>query len=109
MAAKKLHPYFQAHNIIVLTNNRVKAILHIPDASNRLLKWVVELSEYDIEDRPISAIKGQVLVDFIVEMSNVQPQDIGKTLWILKTIGSSRADRGGAGMVLQSLEGLSIA
>ena len=48
MAAKKQHPYFQAHTIIVLTNYPIRAILHKLDASGRLLKWVVELSEFDI-------------------------------------------------------------
>ena len=42
-------------------------------------------------------------------MSDVQPQDIGKVIWILETDGSSKAVGGGASMVLQFLEGLSIA
>ena len=109
MAAKKLHPYFQAHTIIVLTSYLIRAILHKPDASGRILKCDVELSEFDIEYYPRSAIKGQVLADFMVEMSDVQSRDIDETLWILETDGSSRAIGGGAGMVLQSLEGLSIA
>ena len=109
MAAKKLHPYFQAHTIIVLTSYLIKAILRKPDASGWILKWVVELSEFDIEYYLRSAIKGQVLVDFMVEMSDVQPRDIDETLWILETDGLSKAIGGGAGMVLQSLKGLSIA
>ena len=39
----------------------------------------------------------------------VRPRDIDKKLWILKTDGSSKAVGGGAGMVLLSPEGLSIA
>ena len=77
MAAKKLGPYFQAHTIVVLTSYPVRAILHKPDASRQLLKWVVELSEFDIEYCQRLVIKGQVLFDFIVELSNVQPQDLG--------------------------------
>ena len=42
-------------------------------------------------------------------MSDVQPRDLGETLWILETDGSSRAVRGGVGMVPQSPEGSSIA
>ena len=70
---KKLHPYFQAHTIVVLTNYPIKAILHKSNASGRLLKWAIELSKSDIEYRPRLAIKGQILADFIVEMSDVQP------------------------------------
>ena len=44
----------------------------------------------------------------MVEMSNVQLLDVGKTLWILETDGSSKAMGGGSGMVLQSTKGLSI-
>ena len=68
-----------------------------------------ELSEFDIVYRSRSAIKGQVLVDFMVEMSNIRPRDIGEKLWILETDGSSKAIGGGFDMILQSLEGLSIA
>ena len=75
MASKKLRPYFLAHTIVVLTSYPIRVVLHKPYASRRLLKWVVELSGFDIEYRPRSAIKGQVLADFIVELSDVQPRD----------------------------------
>ena len=75
MASKKLRPYFLAHTIVVLTSYPIRAVLHKPYASRRLLKWVVELSGFDIEYRPRSAIKGQVLADFIVELLDVQPRD----------------------------------
>ena len=39
----------------------------------------------------------------------MEPRDLGETLWIFETDDSSRALRGGAIMVLQSSEGLSIA
>ena len=58
MVAKKLQSYFQAHTIVVLTGLLIRAILHKPDASRRLMKWAIELSELDIQYRPIIAIKG---------------------------------------------------
>ena len=67
-AAQKLRPYFQAHPIVVLTNQPLKSILHKPDLSGRMLKWAIELSEYGIEYQPRLSIKGQVMVDFIVEI-----------------------------------------
>ena len=49
VAVKKLHPYFQAHTIKVLSNYPIKAILHKPNASNRLLKWLLNrVSRYRI-------------------------------------------------------------
>ena len=85
--AKKLLPYFQAHTIIVLTTSQIRAILHNPNASERLLKWAIELREYDIEYRSMSAIKGQVLADFIMERSKEHPQGVGDERWILETDG----------------------
>ena len=73
MVAKQLCPYFQPNTIVALTSYPIKAILHKPDASGQLLKWAVELSEFDIEYLSRFAIKSQVLADFIVEMSDVQP------------------------------------
>ena len=49
MATKKIRLYFQAHTIIVLTGSSIRAILHKPYASRRLLEWVIELSKIDIE------------------------------------------------------------
>ena len=60
---------------------------------------VVELSEFDIEYHLRSTIKGQVLVDFIVELSDVQSRNQCDTLWVLETDGSSRAVGGVTDMV----------
>ena len=99
-AAKKLHPYFEAHTIFVLTNHPIKAILHKPETSGQLLKWAIELSEFDIEYLLRSVIKGQILANFLVKISNVQPREICEPSWILETDGSSKAMGGGAGMIL---------
>ncbi|XP_077251934.1 uncharacterized protein LOC143891185 [Tasmannia lanceolata] len=67
MAARKLRPYFQAHIIKVLTDQLLRQVLHKPDTSGRLVKWAVELSEFDIQYMPRPAIKAQVLADFVAE------------------------------------------
>ncbi|GFZ15785.1 hypothetical protein Acr_25g0001940 [Actinidia rufa] len=43
IAARKLRHYFQAHPMIVLTDQPLKHILQRPDTSGRLLKWSIEL------------------------------------------------------------------
>ena len=65
-AAQKLHPYFEAHTIEVLTEYPMKQVLHKPETLGRLMKWVIELSEFDIRYKPKTAIKGQVLTDFVM-------------------------------------------
>ena len=67
--ARKLQPYFQAHTIEVLTKHPMRQILHKQETSERLIKWVIELSEFNIRYKPRMATKGLVLADFIVEFT----------------------------------------
>ena len=91
----------------MFTSPPIRAILHKSDTSGRLLKWAVELSEFDIECRPRTAIKGQVLADFIVERN--RKKEANNKKWVLETDGSSRAQGGGAGIILKSSNELTIA
>ena len=56
-AARKLRPYFQAHSIEVSTEYPIKQVLHKPETSGRLMKWVIKLSEFNIKYKPETAIK----------------------------------------------------
>ena len=64
-AARKLKPYFQAHTVVVLIDKPLWGAMSNPDATGRLALWAIELSEFDIQYRPRTAIKGQVVADFI--------------------------------------------
>ncbi|PKA49424.1 hypothetical protein AXF42_Ash016613 [Apostasia shenzhenica] len=57
MAARKLRPYFQSHTIQVVTNQPLLKALHTPEVLRRLLKWFIELGEFDIKYVPRLAIK----------------------------------------------------
>ena len=65
----KLRPYFQAHTVEVPTEYPTKQILHRPETFGRLIKWAIELSEFDIRYKPRTAVKGQLLADFIMEFT----------------------------------------
>ena len=52
VAARKLRPYFQAFPVSVITNQPLRQTLYKPDASSRLVKWAIELSEFDISFKP---------------------------------------------------------
>ena len=43
MVSRKQGPYFEAHKILVLTDQLLKNVLQKLDTSGQLLKWVVEL------------------------------------------------------------------
>ncbi|RVW39281.1 Pro-Pol polyprotein [Vitis vinifera] len=66
-AAQKLRPYFQAHPVVVLTDQPLRNILHKPNLTGRMLQWDIELSEFGIEIQPRLSMKGQVMADFVLE------------------------------------------
>ena len=68
-AAQKLRPYFQAHPVVVLTDQPFRNILHKPDLTGRMLQWAIELSEFGIKFQPRLSMKGQVMADFVLEYS----------------------------------------
>ncbi|XXG81436.1 hypothetical protein AAC387_Pa09g2071 [Persea americana] len=68
-ASRKLSHYFQTFTIVVVTEYPLKALLRKADFSGRISKWAVELGQYDIGYQPRTAIKAQVLADFIVEFT----------------------------------------
>ena len=78
-AAWKLCPYFQAHTIEVPTEYSMKQVLHKPETSGRLMKWAIELSEFDIRYKPKTAIKGQILADFVMEFTSAEPAEKAQT------------------------------
>ncbi|KAI5324176.1 hypothetical protein L3X38_033249 [Prunus dulcis] len=52
-----------------MTDFPLRSILHSPDASQRLMKWAIVLSQYDLLYRPKTAIKAQALADFVPEFT----------------------------------------
>ncbi|GJV47560.1 reverse transcriptase domain-containing protein [Tanacetum coccineum] len=112
-ASKRLKRYFQAHPIIVITDQPIQQVLSRPEVAGRLQKWSIELGEYAIHYRPRVSVKGQILADFIVERPEEESPD---TLmeeeeelpepWILFTDGSSCTDGSGAGLILTNPEGM---
>jgi ribonuclease HI len=108
-AARKLRPYFQAHTIVLLTNHPLRKAMNKPDAAGRLIQWSIELSEFDIDYRPRTAIKAQALADFIAEFTSKDDEpkeDVEQTSkWTANIDGSSTKSVGGIGIVLKSSEG----
>ena len=69
VASRKLRPYFHAHPIEVLTNYPLCQVLQKPEASSRLLKWAIELGQFEVNFCPRTTIKGQALADFMAEFT----------------------------------------
>uniref|UniRef100_A0A2N9ECS2 RNase H type-1 domain-containing protein n=1 Tax=Fagus sylvatica TaxID=28930 RepID=A0A2N9ECS2_FAGSY len=107
IASRKLRPYFQAHSIVVLTDYPLRKAMNKPDAAGRLIQWSIEMSEFDIDYRPRTAIKAQALADFIAEFTHPweeegEPEQL--EIWTVNIDGSSTKEMGGAGIILVSPE-----
>ncbi|XP_020970102.1 uncharacterized protein LOC110268349 [Arachis ipaensis] len=70
-----------------------------------MLAWSVELSQFDIKFEPRYAIKAQAMADFIAKMT---PGNIPPEAWKLHVDGSSNLTSGGAGVILESQNGVVI-
>ncbi|GKE88698.1 reverse transcriptase domain-containing protein [Tanacetum coccineum] len=112
-ASKQLKRYFQAHIIVVITDQPVKQLLPNPEVTGRLLKWRFELGEHDIQYRPRTSVNGQILADFIVERPEDDTLDTSMKdneelpdPWILFTDRSSCIDDSGAGLIITNLKGM---
>jgi hypothetical protein len=65
ITSRKLRHYFQAHKIVVPSSSPLGEIIRIRDANDRIVKWSVDLGEFEIEFCPRKAIKSQILADFV--------------------------------------------
>ena len=102
-AARKLKPYFQAHTIVVLTEKPLRRVMNSTEAAGRLALWVVDLSEFNIQYRLQTAIKGQVVANFITKFTLMDEQGAEKVpQWNIYTDGSSNRQAVGANIVLFS-------
>ena len=103
IVARRLKPYFQAHTIIVLMDKPLRKAMSSPKATGRMALWAVELSEFDIQYRPQTAVKGQVVADFIAKFTLGDGQVAEeKRQWNMYTDESSNRR---AGVVIQTPEG----
>jgi hypothetical protein len=104
---RKLRHYFDAYNILVVSNFPLADILHYQDATGRIFKWAVELGALTLNFKPRTAIKSQALVDFMAdwrenqgEAPTNQPEH-----WVMYFDGSLKLGGGGAGVLFISPRG----
>ncbi|GKC05988.1 reverse transcriptase domain-containing protein [Tanacetum coccineum] len=112
--SRRLRRYFEAHPIKVIMDQPLKQILNKAQASGKLAKYLVELGAYNIAYKPRSAMKVQVLADFLSEALTETPTDEFFRLpaklpnkddvekWTLFTDRASNSKGSRAGLVLIS-------
>ncbi|KAK1613426.1 hypothetical protein QYE76_037099 [Lolium multiflorum] len=67
LGSRKLRHYFQEHPMTVVSKAPLATIINNSDATGRVAKWGIELSAFDINYEARTAIKSQVLADFIAD------------------------------------------
>jgi hypothetical protein len=103
----KLRHYFQAHKIVVPSSFPLGEIIHNRDANGRIVKWSVELGEFEIEFCPRQVIKSQILADFVSEWIEIQmpPPKEQPEHWIMYFDDALNLKGVGAGVLLISPQG----
>ena len=71
--SRKHKHYFQTFSITVFTEHLLRSIVKNLEANGRISKWALKLRSYGLRYEPRTAIKGQVLADFIADITR-EPQ-----------------------------------
>jgi hypothetical protein len=89
--SRNLHHYFQAHKNVVPSSFPLGEIILDRDTKGRIVKWSVELGEFEIEFFPRKAIKLQILADFVSEWTEIQMPPPKERLehWIMYFVAPS--------------------
>ncbi|XP_057785414.1 uncharacterized protein LOC131002940 [Salvia miltiorrhiza] len=101
ITARKLRPYFLSHKVIVRTIIPFRQILGRPDLAGKMVKWAIELGEYEVEFEPRTAIRAQALADFIQEATRWPMRGP----WVAQVDGSVTKEGCGVGIYITSPEG----
>ena len=103
----KLRQYFQANPILVIMDQPIKKSINKPEAARRMVQWEIELSQFDIEYHPRTAIKAQTLADFIAEFTFPDEDNLTNEAerWTIQTDGLSAQKGGGVGVVITIPDG----
>ncbi|KAK1685343.1 hypothetical protein QYE76_046191 [Lolium multiflorum] len=107
LGSRKLRHYFQEHPVTVVSKAPLSTILNNADATGRTAKWGIELSAFDISYKARTAVKSQVLADFVADWTeapdaNLEPEP---ETWVMHFDGSKQHQGSGAGVTLKSPTG----
>jgi ribonuclease HI len=108
MASRKLRHYFEAFKVQVTSDRGLGELFRNPEASVRIAKWAAELFGYHITFEPRTAIKSQVLADFIVDWTGpiTQPNTSVEKVWTIQCDGAWCHAEAGAAAVITSPTGV---
>jgi ribonuclease HI len=108
LAPRKLHHYFEAFKVRVTSDRGLGELFRNLEASVRIAKWAAELSGYHITFEPRTAIKPQVLTDFIVVWTGPtrQQEEPSEKVWTIHCDGAWCHAGAGVAAVITSPTGV---
>ena len=71
--------YFQVHIVVVLTQLPLKALFRSADYTRRIAKWDTVLGAFDIKYMPRTFVKGQILMDLVIEFVEPPLEEVAVT------------------------------
>src|SRR5512141_319553 len=108
MTSRKLRHYFQAHRVTVVSSFPLGEVVRNKDVVGRIAKWVVELSQFNVRFVPRTAIKSQVLADFVADWTmpdNRSDNQIDNETWTMALDSALNSQGAGEGFILTSPSG----
>jgi hypothetical protein len=111
MSARKLRHYFEAHTIKVLTNQPLNDTFGNRDSSRRISKWAMEPLEDVVDFLKCTAIKSQILADFMAEWTEPGSTIEGavpESPWLVYCDRAWWAAGAGAATILTSPSGIKL-
>jgi hypothetical protein len=110
MTKSNLQHYFDVHPITVVSKYPLGEVIQNPEAKGRIAKWALELMGQNIPYALHSAIKSQVLPNFMAEWTEIQtpPASIEHETWTMYFDDSVMKEGAGVGLVFISPLGVRI-
>jgi ribonuclease HI len=107
ITSRKLRHYLQSHKIKVVSIFPLGEILRSRDTVGRIVKWSIELGEFDLKFCPRQAIKSQILADFVSEWTETQQPPPAEKLehWKMYFDDSLNLEGASAGVLFISPQG----
>jgi hypothetical protein len=111
VAKRKLQHYFQSHNVSVRTAFPLRYMFENMESTGRMGKWATELVEHVINFVARSAIKSQVLADFVADWTPSVPKGeaiVTEPVWEVQCDGAYCHLGSAAAAVLKSPSGIKL-
>ena len=109
MASRKLRHYFEGHKIVAITDQPLHDLFHNREASARISKWASKLSEHYIDFEKRTAIKSQVLADFVVDWTSPTfEEEAPVEPWTVHCDGAWCNEGVGVAAIIQSASGAKL-